>query len=222
MKIDVPEALRATGTIDEIVALGPFAMEHNGEMTLGGRLTEVAPGLYTVDDMSNAFEFGDGYVAETSGDTLTFRNDQAESVFVMRPLELTDVEWAFPEGTDAPADLETLDEMASEMFAGNWQPPEVKALTSAGEPIDQDHMFMTLDDNDKVLELARSDETGIYVRSNGGWFRIDANATEEDQPTIWNREWVDVDPNAVAVFDASESDQSELKRTDFEKYIIAQ
>lgn len=62
------------------------------------------------------------------------------------------------------------------------------------------HLYLTLDENDNsiILELVRSDETGMYIRDNHEWAPIDPEA---DNDRVWDRVIVDVTPEAAEVFD---------------------
>lgn len=73
--------------------------------------------------------------------------------------------------------------------------------------------FVTLDDSEKVLELVRTDASGMYVRSSGGWFKVDP---DNDLPTIWDREIKDVTPAAVNIFDTGVENGTGLESSDFD------
>lgn len=67
------------------------------------------------------------------------------------------------------------------------------------------HLYLTVSDDDEneVLELVRSDETGMYVRDDGSWVSIDPEA---DDPRVWDRIIIDVKETAVPVYDAAEAE----------------
>lgn len=75
-----------------------------------------------------------------------------------------------------------------------------------------DTLALTLDDNERVLELIYVDTSGLYVRDNGAWNQIPDG---EDPPTVVDREWVDVEPSAIAEYDMKRPESDELTKDDF-------
>lgn len=67
------------------------------------------------------------------------------------------------------------------------------------------HVYLTLDEDneDLVLELVKSDETGMYIRDNGTWWAIDPDA---DNPRVWDRVIIDVREDAAELFDKLEAE----------------
>lgn len=103
----MPEETIGDPVGDEI-AVGPFAVEHNGEMRLGARLARNGDILQLwVGD--RALDFDDTYEVDVEGDEVTFFSPVYESMLVLRPLRLEDAEWAMSFDSDYDADsVETL------------------------------------------------------------------------------------------------------------------
>ena len=79
------------------------------------------------------------------------------------------------------------------------------------------HIYLTVRDEDEnsVLELVRSDESGMYVREDGDWTQINP---EDDNERVWDRIIIDVTPEAVPVFDAAD-EQGEVTADMFNDYL---
>lgn len=75
--------------------------------------------------------------------------------------------------------------------------------------------YLTLDDQDNVLELVQDTRDGLSTRVNGAWNLLDP---EDDVPSVFDREWVPVTEAAVAFFDSAEQTNQALKRENFVSY----
>ena len=98
-----------------------------------------------------------------------------------------------------------------------------EALTAAA-PTEDDlketaSFGLTLDEDDiTVLELVKTDETGVYVRENETWVQLDPEADEDANPTVYGAIWYDVTVDAIPVFD--DGAESSLTREDFAQFIV--
>lgn len=220
MRISIPSALRDASAAP-LVGMGPFVIEHDGDRELGSMLYEWPDGTFTVQDMSRVLEMDSEYSAKVEGNTLVFTNEKIRSSIKVRPLEQADRAWLFPDAmSDNDVSQEALEEAAYQLLDLPVAEDSMTAAGIADQP--SAHTFISLDDTNSVLELCRSDDKGVYVRSNGQWFMLDPTSEEEDTPSVWNREWVDVGDGAVAAFDAADQGEQQLNRGDFEEFIIAQ
>lgn len=86
---------------------------------------------------------------------------------------------------------------------------------SAAEPVENESIFAVLDDSGNLLELGRSDPTGVYVRSNGSWFRVPPEADALD-----GKVWQDVTPEAVSVYDEAEKSGRTPTADDLKKFFV--
>lgn len=70
---------------------------------------------------------------------------------------------------------------------------------------DDAHIFLTVTDEDEneVLELVRSDETGMYIRDSAEWVPFN---TDDDNPRVWDRILIDVTVDAAQIFDQAQKD----------------
>lgn len=66
---------------------------------------------------------------------------------------------------------------------------------------DAPHIYLTVADEDEnqVLELVKSDETGMYIRDNGEWMPINP---DDDNPRVWDRILIDVTEDAAELYDS--------------------
>lgn len=66
---------------------------------------------------------------------------------------------------------------------------------------DAPHIYLTVADEDEnqVLELVKSDETGMYIRDNGTWMPINP---DDDNPRVWDRILIDVTEDAAELYDS--------------------
>lgn len=97
--------------------------------------------------------------------------------------------------------------------------PSAPSDTVNAATYDGAHLYLTLDDDDPnaVLEFVRSDETGMYIRDNSQWVRIDPEA---DNDRVWDRVIIDVSERAVDVFDLAESSGAPITAAQFRKYEV--
>lgn len=81
------------------------------------------------------------------------------------------------------------------------------------------HIYLTLDDEDEnqVLELVLVDGPDYYIRQGGEWVQTDAEA---DNPRIWDRQIIDVEPAASAAYDAAEAAGEPITLDLFEDFEI--
>jgi hypothetical protein len=99
--ITVPSGLRGPREDGYSLAVGPFAMTHNGQLGLGTHLIWNGE-EYVVSDSARTYVLDDAYTVRVSGDLVTFYSEEYASKFVLRPLTQEDVEWIYPGEGDAP------------------------------------------------------------------------------------------------------------------------
>lgn len=98
----------------------------------------------------------------------------------------------------------------------SWSNGYVRSDSEAGtlEPT----IAFTVDDQDNVLELIKSDDTGVFVRENADWTPVD---TDTEQPTIDDQEWLDVnEAEATAFWDQSGGEDAAITREDVLEYAL--
>ena len=77
-------------------------------------------------------------------------------------------------------------------------------------------LIFTIDEDDNVLELLEEQEDGLAVRVNGDWAPV---ATDEEQPTIFDIEWVDVNDEALDYWDEAHKKDGAVTRADIEQFV---
>jgi hypothetical protein len=77
-------------------------------------------------------------------------------------------------------------------------------------------LVFTIDEDDNVLELLEEQEDGLVVRVNGDWVPV---ATDEEQPTIFDIEWVDVNDDAVEFWDEANGKDGVITRKAISQYV---
>lgn len=80
-------------------------------------------------------------------------------------------------------------------------------------------LAFTIDDDENVVELIRSDESGVSVRESGDWVPVN---TDEDQPSIDDLEWLDVTEAAIEFWDTQSEEAGAVKRDDVLEYALDQ
>jgi hypothetical protein len=95
---------------------------------------------------------------------------------------------------------------------------DITALPDAttAELPEGDSLCVTIDEEDSVLELIYSNSDGIYVRDGGEWSLV--NTENEDQPTIDDQEWFDVNPAFIDVYDGLMQTSDGITREDAVPY----
>lgn len=122
-----------------------------------------------------------------------------------------DPEFAYKEGNLEEVSKEYETRMSQEsLTAAAPTEDDLKETASFG---------LTLDEDDStVLELVKSDETGVYVRENEAWVQLDPEADEDANPTVYGAIWYDVNVDAIPVFD--DGAESSLTKEDFAQFIV--
>jgi hypothetical protein len=77
-------------------------------------------------------------------------------------------------------------------------------------------LVFTIDEDDNVLELLEEQEDGLKVRENGDWVPV---ATDEEQPTIFDIEWVYVTDDALELWDGAATKDGTVTRSDISQFI---
>jgi hypothetical protein len=109
LEITLPEETIGAPGADEI-AVGPFAVEHNGEMELGAHL-ERNGDILQLWIGGRSLDFDSTYVAEESEDHVTLYSPVYESTVTLRALQIEDAEWAMSFDPDyEPESVEALRE----------------------------------------------------------------------------------------------------------------
>lgn len=81
-------------------------------------------------------------------------------------------------------------------------------------PTPGDTLAVTADDDGNVLALIFSDETDVYIRESGEWRPI----AENGDTRVDDREWVDVSPEFVEIFDSEASNGLEMTTDELGDY----
>jgi len=106
--IDVPVGLKGPRENGSALAVGPFAMNHNGEQSLGFFL-EDQEDVWVVSDGGRDYALDSTYTVHTSGNSITFYSKRYDSKFVLRPLTQNDVAWITPD--EPELEIEELKEL---------------------------------------------------------------------------------------------------------------
>ena len=189
-------------------AEGPFYILHNGIPEVGSHLIQIDDEMQLSGE-TRAFTFDDTYMVSVSddGNRVYLRSDKYDSTFDLRPLRLEDAEELYPEYVFL--DLEHFKMFAEEQL--------VRLNSIYGETV-QINYGVTLDEDGSVLDLVRSDNTGVFVRDNGRWIALDLES-EDESDTIDGYEWVDVTADAIEFFDSNGSVDG-LTRLDIAPYAV--
>ena len=85
-------------------------------------------------------------------------------------------------------------------------------------PEAEETIAFTVDDEDNVLELIRSDAEGLFIREASDWTPVNM---DEEQPTIDDQIWLDATPEAIMFWDGlvNESDR-DLTREQVREYTV--
>jgi len=76
-------------------------------------------------------------------------------------------------------------------------------------------LTLTVDDKGSVLELIEESAEGLLVRENGEW--VDVN-TDDENPTIFEQEWIDVSDDIVDFWDEAQSKDEDVAKEDIEQF----
>ncbi len=106
-RIKVSEDMVGITTDPRMIAKGPFVVEHNGNMGLGGFLYD-AEDYMTVWDGNRTREIDDTYEISYENEHIILESDMYESIVILRPLKLEDAQWMFSTEEERPDNLDEL------------------------------------------------------------------------------------------------------------------
>lgn len=135
--------------------------------------------------------------------TLTFAS--YGNIYKVRAFQESDGSWASRFGAVVP--VESLEERYM---------AEVMNAFSPNAPADDENLYVAIDeDTNEVKYLVYSTASGLYIRSNGGWFRL-----PEGDESLDNLVVNEMDPKVVKIFDISEGNNETLMLDDVSKYEV--
>lgn len=77
--------------------------------------------------------------------------------------------------------------------------------TLSEETTTDDAYAITVDEAGNVLEFVKMNTTGTYLRDGDDWEKLDPDADEDEYPTFYGQEYIDVSEDALRLFDAEVS-----------------
>jgi hypothetical protein len=86
---------------------------------------------------------------------------------------------------------------------------------SPNAPADDENLYVAVADSGEVKNLVYSCESGLYIRSNGGWFKLPVGDESLDDLTV-----MEMDPKIIKVYDMSEADNQTLTADDVRTYEV--
>jgi hypothetical protein len=152
---------------------------------------------YPIDKVS------DVKISDARG-TLTFSS--YGNIYKVRAFQESDGSWASRFGAVVP--VESLEERYM---------AEVENAFSPNAPADDENLYAAIDENtNEVKYLVYSCASGLYIRSNGGWF-----ALPSDDESLDNLIVDEMDPKVIKIFDLAEAENETLMSDDVQKYAVA-
>lgn len=209
---------------EDTIAEGPFVVEHGGLSSIGAHL-ERNGNEYTLFDGDRMLVLDETYTIQVEPDGKIIRATSAQyhSNILIRPLTGEDYVLLGPDAEEEPlAELmfTAYDQVRRNGILGDETPARVnRALVAAGRPIEEGEFGITVDENGVVLELVKVTENGVFIREGAAWTALDPDTAESDEDTVYGREWFDVRPDAVIVYD-EQADADTLSKDDFTSYIL--
>lgn len=98
-EIQVPEAIDSRDAgIPHVLALGPFVVDHSGQLAVGGFLADNAD-TYTVWNGDRTLSMDETYTVTVDGDEISFVSGRWNSSITVRPLRESDMSWCDPQGS---------------------------------------------------------------------------------------------------------------------------
>lgn len=76
-------------------------------------------------------------------------------------------------------------------------------------------LVFTIDDDQNVLELLDEGQDGLRVRDGGDWIDVD---TSQENPTIFEQQWVDASDAALDYWDNVQAEDSEVTVDDIKEF----
>jgi hypothetical protein len=93
---------------------------------------------------------------------------------------------------------------------------EVTTAFSPNAPADDENLYAAVDgDTDEVKYLVYSTESGMYTRSNRGWFKV-----PKDDESLDDLEVYEVSPKFIKIYDMAEGNDDQLLADDVREYEV--
>lgn len=93
---------------------------------------------------------------------------------------------------------------------------EVENAFTPNAPANDENLYAAVDDDtNEVKHLVYSNSSGLYIRSNGGWFRL-----PKDDESLDDLEVMELDPKAIKIYDMAEGNDETLLSDDLKKYEV--
>ena len=119
-KITVPEGMKGPRENGQALAVGPFAMIHNGLRSLGFFLEDQGD-VWVVSDGARDYVLDSSYTVKSNPSAIIFHSDIYGSGFLLRPLTQNDVSWLAPD--ESGIDVNDLKELyldgATNQYSGD-------------------------------------------------------------------------------------------------------
>lgn len=141
-------------------------------------------------------------VDETKGQ-ITFSS--YGTIYTIRAFQDTDGLWASRLRAAVPS------QALEELFMA-----EVTTAFSPNAPANDENLYAAVDgDTDEVKYLVYSTESGMYTRSNRGWFKV-----PKDDETLDDLEVYEVSPKFIRIYDMAEGNEEQLLADDVREYEV--
>jgi hypothetical protein len=93
---------------------------------------------------------------------------------------------------------------------------EVATAFSPNAPADDENLYAAVDeDTDEIKYLVYSTESGMYTRSNRGWFKV-----PKDDESLDDLEVYEVSPKFIKIYDMAEGNDEQLLADDAREYEV--
>lgn len=126
-------------------------------------------------------------------------------IYAIRAFQDTDGLWASRLQTPVPS------QALEERFMA-----EIATAFSPDAPADDENLYAAVDgDTNEVKFLVYSTDSGMYTRSNRGWFKV-----QSDDESLDNLEVYEMSPKFIRVFDMAESNDEQLLVDDITQYEV--
>lgn len=126
-------------------------------------------------------------------------------IYTIRAFQDTDGLWASRLHASVPS------QALEELFMA-----EVTNAFSPNAPANDENLYAAVDgDTDEVKYLVYSTDSGMYTRSNRGWFKV-----QKDDESLDNLEVYEVSPKFIRIYDMAEGNEEQLLADDVREYEV--
>lgn len=79
---------------------------------------------------------------------------------------------------------------------------------------------VTVGEDKNILKFIKTDKNGTYIRDHGKWSAIDPEASEEENPDVFDKPWYAVSNSFLLYFDVYSAKKDAISLVEIQDFLI--